>query len=191
MKLNKPITVTITHVANAVITRMYLDPSFPAPYSYPNTAPILAASESIWQTDKIRSQIERGLVENGIDWRSWTPTPPVTIAGRQCEFNSDGTVKLSCGTVISNEEIEAFLKNRSDANGSEWPKYFLRGLSLSGKQVVRCWSNTDDGERFECGWNKFMDGVPLLDCAENTPHIYKPISRAQAAAMIGAENLSK
>jgi len=184
MKLKTPITITITTAENAVATAIRSYSSF-CRVEHPNYLKIISGA----LPGEVANQIESQLREQGIDFNTWIPPQPFRIAGRECEFNVDGTVTLSCGTVVSNEEIDAFLKRREEAKEPEWPKYWLFNLT---NLVFRSKHASDGGQFFgsrQNVWHGTTD-TPMAEHAAKFPS-YKPITRAEAMAIVGAENIDK
>ena len=185
-KLKKPITVTFTHVENAVCHFLFAHSESVEAHTllHPNMMSIATKA----YPREAATQIESGLRENGIEPLTWLPPQPFKIAGRECEFNADGTVKLSCGTLISNAEIEDFLKRRAEIK-QEWPKYFR---STSSHQVYRATNPEDIGSCFAqtFGW-ELTHGETMVNHVERNPNYFKPITRDEAIAIVGAENIDK
>jgi hypothetical protein len=180
MKLSKPITIRINHVEDAVWMAMYYSHDQPMP-KHNNAQAILNSPDG----GEVASQLFPQIECNGINWRTWLPPQPFKIAGRECEFNADGAVKLSCGTVISSAEIEEFEKRREEAKK---PKTMYWRANYSGN-VYRAAAESEVGEFFKDGEWRGSYGRSMGDWAS-----YKmctPITRSEAAAIIGEENLNK
>lgn len=175
--LKKPITVTIEHVENAVLL-LHQTPICPAS----------TQCQTLWEVKlnySIYDQLNNQLSAQGINPETWLPPQPFEItSGRTCAFNADGSVKLSCGDVISNEKIEEFLKRRQEAREvSEWPKYYQAVVT---RRIYRANSAVDIGEWFENGWNRSSGGA-CEEWAKNKGCLH--ITRAEAAAIVGESNL--
>lgn len=178
--LKKPITVTIEHVENAVCALLNLMSEFKGANRHPNFSTISAAKAE----SEVCDQLRRQLTAQGIDWNTWTPQKPFEISGRTCTFQPDGSVKLSCGDVISSEKIEEFLKRRQEAREvSEWPKYYQAVVT---RRIYRANSAEDIGEWFENGWNR-SSGAACEEWAKNKG--CRHITRSEAAAIVGESNL--
>jgi hypothetical protein len=188
MKLQKPIVLTMTDVRQAIWLMMYLTESQPMPI-HQNAKAMQIPSNEYDDSLSTRGQIERQLKEQGIEWNTWLPLQPFKIADRECTFNADGTVKLSCGTVISNEAIAEFLKRRDEAERSNYLYWLDVRYGFGKRAVYRAPNKSDVGEFFESGaWTK-SSGVAM----ESWQSVggCKPITRADAIQIVGAENIDR
>lgn len=180
MKLKKPITITIETAENAVRAAMLCDHAF-TECRHPNFGKMRDGAVN----GEIYSQINEALKAQGINFNTWLPPQPFTIAGRECEFNADGSVKLSCGTTISNEEIEEFKKRREEAKAPE----FLYWRRAYASDVYRAKSPQETGEFFQSGQWFHSHGVSMSEFQADGG--CKPITRAEAIAIVGRENIDK
>jgi hypothetical protein len=188
-KLKKPITLTIETIEDAIGLRLALNvPESTSVSLEPEKKPATRTTAAIKNPGALgsRRKIEEQLTAQGIDWNTWPAESRFKIGDQECSFNPNGTVTFSCGATIGNDEIHEFLKLRKAAMGTgEWPKFYLSQNNV----VWRSHHTAESGQWWEEGrWNTpmrtFMNGMWK-------PANCKPITREEAAAIIGAENLLK
>lgn len=182
MKLKKPITITIETAENAVRAAMVCNHYF-TECRHPNFGKMRDGTVN----GEVYSQIDEALKAQGINFNTWLPPQPFTIAGRECEFNADGSVKLSCDTTISNEEIEEFKKRREEAKAPEFLYWRTNGAWAA--EVYRAKSPQEIGEFFYSGQWLCSSGVSMAEF--QAAGGCKPITRAEATAIVGRENIDK
>lgn len=129
-RLKTPITVTIHHVENAL--------NIMRAYDYAKDSPHWKASRILSDAvpNEIGGQIQAGLEPQGIDWLTWTPPVPFKIAGHETTFNPDGSIKVGCTTVSSNE-FKAVQDKRTEAMNASY-----NGCSAQEQEYPRFWRTT-------------------------------------------------
>lgn len=156
--------------------------------------------------DKIAGEFARqvypALENQGIDWRTWQPTPPFRIAGHEATFNPDGSIKVGCATV-SSEEFREISKRQSESlaqaaqkaspqpdgcnaePASEYPKYWFSRFCFG---IWRAASPNDTGRHFDAGGDYQANGCPILKWAAvmSLPSAPRAIAEAHIAAWASA-----
>lgn len=180
-KLKTPITITIEHVENAVelaIAVSALKTNHPLLATlHPNLPEVARAHEPFF----IAKQINHQLSAQGIDWNTWIPEKPFTIAGHEPVFRKDGCT-IGCQDIPA-DKIDEFVKRWNEAKTkTEYPKYF-RWESVEG--VYRAEFKDDVGfyRSRESGiWRK-CTGNPLEHDA--TGGSWNEITREEAEKILG------
>ena len=181
-KLKTPITVTITHIENAVnICRAdeFARGRTPSDNFVPGAIP----------NEIIRGQVIPALREQGIEWDTWQPTPPFRIAGHETTFNPDGSIKVGCTTVSSNEFKAAQDKRTEAMNAScdgcsaqesEFPKYW----QTVGDCILEALSEGDFGIRHDRigSQETTADTGVMVEFCKRFNHV--PIPRVEAEGKI-------
>ena len=172
-KLKKPITITFTHVENAVAGAMLCS----AVSAHPN----FAALEYAREDGEMLDQLVSALKEQGIDWNTWKPEPPFTIGGRAVEFKDDGSARIGC-TTVSAEEIDEFVKRRAVAH---LPKYFKN--NSNGFVYRQKSSNPTSRMDYFSASSRDWVGAGRFD---DYPELeLQPLTLAESIAIVGEENV--
>lgn len=172
-KLKKPITITITHVENAIDHLIRCDSGTPV-ISERHLAMNLAANNGeMW------NQIEAGLSAQGINWRTWEPPQPFKIGSHETTFNPNGSIKVGC-TDIDRATLVEVLKRSDEAM---WPKWF----KCPSGEVMRCNDESHAGTYFVSERGEYESGCSTSGFKWSTNKNYQQLSRAEASAILGRD----
>lgn len=180
-KLKKPITITITHVENAVWAALKLRSE------WDENAPRHQAIEGSMAWSQMGHSVYELLQAEGIDYRTWEPPQPIYIAGCEADFKSNGNVKLGSETLDRATLVEVLKRSDEAMNNAEpeWPKFWRYGKS---RLVYKA-------EDEHCFGHLSANGGPWSDCPmggsmvefARRDELFKPIPRAEASAILGGD----
>ncbi len=181
--LKTPITITFTHVENAVAAAMVTQAKYTS-CGHPNFDAVSCPRVQ----PEFGPQMRAALESQGIDWNTWLPEAPFKVAGHEAVFNPDGSVKVGC-QVIASKDVDEILKRREKAMApvnsaapSEWPKYYDNGAGVvwvaRSESDLGMFISASDGARSE----SLSRPTAMRWCADCK---YKRLTRAEAAKILG------